>query len=517
MSDAFGRGITVTEMTAVGEPVDVRTHSAAAFVGRALRGPLNTPVRIGSFGEFSRRFGGTWGKSGLGPAVQQFFDNGGRRLYVVRVANGARGAMICLPAHNGVLVLSAVEPGTTETVRVSVDYDRIAAGDDEHFNLTVQRIAPGTSLVIDQEIHDRLSCREDSKRFVADVLNNSDLVRVRLPAPSGRPLATVGPEVGGGDAYILPAQRGTDGEDLSDYDLVGCAREQTGLFALNGIDALDFVYLPARGAHGDPGPTALMAAELYCRKRGAMLVVDPAADWSTVEDAVAGARKLGFSSPNMLSYFPRVLERGRASVSPRAAGGAVAGLLCRLGDRSGPWVDPDQPAFALNPALVPAVTVDASDEDRLVREGLNIIRTADGGRSRLRGSVTTARSAGREDLFTNLGVRRLCLHVTNTLGRATRWAVFQSGGPTLASEVRAQVHAFLAGLADQGAFANDDFYAQCDTSGPVDPRDPGRGITIIVSFVPAGAAEPVSLTLHQTVQGCRSSSTAFAPGRETCL
>ncbi|HUD97668.1 MAG TPA: hypothetical protein VMO24_08995, partial [Woeseiaceae bacterium] len=57
----------------------VGTESTAAFVGRALRGPLNTPVLLESFAEFRRRFGGTWHRSSLGPAVEQFFEHGGRR------------------------------------------------------------------------------------------------------------------------------------------------------------------------------------------------------------------------------------------------------------------------------------------------------------------------------------------------------------------------------------------------------------------------------------------------------
>ena len=114
MSDALDRGYTVTEMSPMDRPIDVPLESTAAFVGRALRGPLNTPVLVDSFAAFHRRFGGMWQRSSLGPAVQQFFDNGGRRLYIVRVANNARGAMICLPAVGGVLVLHALEPGSTE-------------------------------------------------------------------------------------------------------------------------------------------------------------------------------------------------------------------------------------------------------------------------------------------------------------------------------------------------------------------------------------------------------------------
>ena len=135
LSDVYDRGITVTEMAAMDDPVDVHPKSAAAFIGRALRGPINTPVLVRSLGDFGKRFGGVWPKSSLGPAVQQFFEHGGRRLYVVRVANGATRARVEIPTGEAPLVLTAVDPGSAETIRVSVDYDRLPPDDSEHFNL----------------------------------------------------------------------------------------------------------------------------------------------------------------------------------------------------------------------------------------------------------------------------------------------------------------------------------------------------------------------------------------------
>ena len=110
MSDSLDGGITVTEIAPMDQPIDVAPETTAAFVGRALRGPLNTPVLVHHFGEFRRRFGDSWARSSLGPAVHQFFEQGGENLYIVRVANNARGAMICLPASGSALVLLAFEP-----------------------------------------------------------------------------------------------------------------------------------------------------------------------------------------------------------------------------------------------------------------------------------------------------------------------------------------------------------------------------------------------------------------------
>jgi len=231
LSDAVDHGITVTEIAAMDQPIDVCPETTAAFVGRALRGPLNTAVLVGNFGEFRRRFGDVWGRSSLGPAVKQFFDHGGKRLYVIRVANNARGAMLCLPASGSALVLRSVEPGSTEFIRAAVDYDGVNDDNEDLFNLTLQRVNPSNSTVIDQEYFEKLSWDEESSAFVVDALLTSEMARVEHPYPVHRPerTAAVGPYE---STYIDHTQAGTDGAELSDYYLIGSRREHSGLFAL---------------------------------------------------------------------------------------------------------------------------------------------------------------------------------------------------------------------------------------------------------------------------------------------
>lgn len=511
MSDALDRGITVTEMAAMDEPVDVQLYSAAAFVGRALRGPLNTPVLVRSLSDFNKAFGGVWPKSSMGPAVQQFFEHGGQRLYVVRVANGAKSATLQLPTDGDPLRLSAVNPGSTETLRLSVDYDGLAADDTEHFNLTVQRLAPDGSLLVDQEIHNRLSCVEGSDRYVVNRLRDSSLVQLQGPVPGSRPRATIGPQVQRGVEYVQPTERGDDGDELSDYDLVGSATEKTGIFALDAMESFDLLYLPPTGRGRDIGLAATMAADLYCRRRGAMLIVDPPLEWSNVEAAIRGVSRLGLASPNMLSYFPRVIDREEPVSTSRAAGGALAGLICRFDDRTGPWCDPERVLFALRPRYQPAVAVDGKSAEELVHEGLNVLAALKNSRVILHGGVTLARQSPCQKQFTSLSVRRLALYIGNSVGRATRWAVFQPESERLAERLRRQVQAFLAGLHDEGAFENDRFDVQCHLMSPVDENAAVRRVTIVIGFLPAGQTDTLWLTLHQDIHGFRASTAAFAP------
>ena len=505
MSDAVGRGITVTEMAPMVQAVDVSPQTTAAFVGRTLRGPVDEPVLVRDLGEFRRRFGEVWARSSMGPAVRQFFEHGGQRLYIVRVTNNARGAMLCLPAGGSALVLRAVEPGSTESIRAAVDLDGIEDTDDDLFNLTLQRTDPATGQIIDQECYSRISVREDSGTFVAEALSTSMLARAERPYPKHRPDATQGRHAPFGDAYVAQAQAGADGGELSDYDLVGSRRKRTGLFSLQGVDRLDILYLPPPGKCRDLGPASLLAAELFCRERGAMLIVDPGLQWDTPARAVAGVRALGLTSANATCYFPRLCQRGDADRTPRAVGAALAGLLCKLDRNGGPWQRLDSGAIGFSRDLVVPGNVSEEETLLLSRHGINAIAAGDAGRARFAGSVTM--DPAREPQRADLAVRRLCLRVIDSIDRATRWAVFEPDRSRAADIVTAQVSAYLSALRGLSALEPGKVAVH---SGP------GRGITILVGFRPAGSGTAVSYTIQQTAAGCRVAPTAFAPVMEHC-
>jgi len=73
-------------------PSGVRTitgvaTSITAFIGRAMRGPVNKATTINSLGDFERIFGGLWLDSSLGYAVRDFYLNGGSQAIIVRLFN----------------------------------------------------------------------------------------------------------------------------------------------------------------------------------------------------------------------------------------------------------------------------------------------------------------------------------------------------------------------------------------------------------------------------------------------
>ncbi len=103
----------------------------ACFVGFAARGPLHTPVAVDCAEQYGHVFGddlalvrdaenGEMLHAHLGPAVRTFFANGGRRAWVIRVAEQARSNRfpvpgLCRPVFGGRLLpalLTAATPGS---------------------------------------------------------------------------------------------------------------------------------------------------------------------------------------------------------------------------------------------------------------------------------------------------------------------------------------------------------------------------------------------------------------------
>src|SRR5918992_3603673 len=78
-------GVYVEEIPSGVRPITGVATSITAFVGRALRGPVDDAVTITSYGDFERIYGGLWLESNLGYAVRDFYRHGGSMAIVVRV------------------------------------------------------------------------------------------------------------------------------------------------------------------------------------------------------------------------------------------------------------------------------------------------------------------------------------------------------------------------------------------------------------------------------------------------
>src|SRR5580765_8179741 len=112
MPEYLAPGVYVEETSFRAKSIEGVGTSTTAFVGPTRKGPVSStrrnaagnppasPELLTSFGDFVRTYGGlqdlplggTPQTNYLGHAVLNFFNEGGSRLYVARVANGATAA-----------------------------------------------------------------------------------------------------------------------------------------------------------------------------------------------------------------------------------------------------------------------------------------------------------------------------------------------------------------------------------------------------------------------------------------
>jgi uncharacterized protein len=461
-------GIQVQEEASAGQSIARAPTGVTAFIGRALRGPLNRPVVLRGYADYQRVFGGLWQPSTLSYAVEQYFESGGGTAVVVRVANGARPCTLDLPAGRYLLTLRAQAPGTREFLRAAVDYDGIGENETDRFNLVVQRVrAPGSEHIEDQEIYRRLSVDPASSRFVAVALAASQLVTLQGQVPPIRPDRVLSPGRGGLAGYVNSNADGDDGGPLTDYDIIGSSAEATGVFALGNAEAFNFLCIPPPSRDVDLGPSALLVANRYCRERRALLAVDPPAAWETASDALAGMRDWPLTSDSAFMYFPRVLgyDKLRGRFEAFAPSGAVAGMLARVDAQRPLWGVPTTDDSLLRPGLRPLCIISDAERLRLAAAGVNALQGIRPGNA-VRTTARTLAGSGATLDQRLLAARRLALFILSSLERGTRWMLFEPNEPALWRRGREQLGEFFAALEEEGAFSErasgDRWFVICD-------------------------------------------------------
>ena len=490
-------GIDVREDASDAQSIARAATGITAFVGRTLRGPLNRPVVLHGLADFRRTFGGLWQPSTLSYAVEQYFESGGADAIVVRVANGASPCTLSLPGPAGVLTLCAAAPGTREFLRAAVDYDGIGDNEPDRFNLVLQRVrAPGSEHIEDQEIYRRLTVDEASARYVADVLTESQLVRVSGAVPAVRPTETRADRGRSLAAYVSANPDGDDGGPLTDYDIIGSAARNTGVFALASVEHFNFLCIPPLTRDADIGPSALLVANRFCNDRRAMLIVDPPRDWDSPESALQGVRDWAFTSDSAVMYFPWLLAhdklRGRFEAFPPC--GAVAGMLSRGDSRRPVWATAAAADDAvLRPGMRSLCPVGPEDRDRLAAAGINVlhsVRPVHGAGHEARTMAGPGAASADWRLLAN---RRLALLILDSIERGTRWMLFERNGPALWARADRQLRGFFGALEEEGAFAErapgDRWFAICDerVNRPLE-RDRGT-VNLLFGFAAARAGQ----------------------------
>jgi phage tail sheath protein FI len=483
--------------------------SVTAFIGRTRRGPIDVPVPVRSFAEYSRLFGGLWQHSTLSYAVRLFFDNGGTDAVVVRVFNGDIAACtptLTLPTATGALILEAASPGSWgSALRVTIDDVAGDPDDARLFRLTIDELSAGGTVVTSEQFDD-VSPGPDDDSSVGLVLGQSALVRVRHPGPPNEV-----PEAG---AVTAVGTTDDDGVDITAAQVLGDPAAGTGLSALDPV-RVNMLCLPPPAPGLDVDTATWAAAARYCAPRATMLIVDaPAAgvaDGDDVSGAAAWVTALraavgGGAEGNVAAYFPRLTVAdplGGAVLEDVAPSGAVAGIIARTDADRGVWKAPAGRTAAISGVLGLSHAVTEDQSRHLTTLGLNCIRRFPSG-VLIWGARTLAGADPAGSDWRYVPVRRTALYIEESIRRGTSWVVFEPNGEPLWARVRLQVDAFMHELfrrgALQGAKAAEAYFVKCDAETTT-RSDIERGVlNFLVGFAPLKPAEFVILSFQHRLQ-----------------
>jgi phage tail sheath protein FI len=469
----------------------------------------------------------------LAYAVRGYYDNGGGRAYIVRIARQAdlelysykpestapqlaRPASVALGPFN-VKALDAGKKGNDTTLEVT------HAGDDG-FTVKVTQGSksetlgtPNKPLTVDSF--------KDMKSKLIEVEAMGDV------ATATRPSEGVFNLTGGADASstnVLALPLSGEIANVSPEEFVGDEAKRSGMGGLTTIDDVNMVAIPdlmagafRRESLNGSGSTEVLniteedkkrilaiQSELisYCERMGdRMAVIDavPGLNPQEVRDMVRWA-PFSCDHGQAALYYPWIrvndkLHKGEQKFVPPC--GHVMGVWARVGVERGVHKAP------ANEGLFGAVGLECmvtkGEQEILNPDGINCIRAFPNTGIRIWGARTLATVGNPSWKYVN--VRRLFNYLEKSMERGLQWVVFEPNDHDLWGRVRRNLSAFLFTEWKEGKLfgqtPDEAFYVKCDSeTNPQEMIDLGR-LYVEIGVNPVKPAEFVIVRIGQWAGG----------------
>jgi phage tail sheath protein FI len=472
-------------------PSGVRTitgvaTSIALFMGWAPRGPVDRGVRLTSFADFERTYGGLDSRSLLGYSVRHFFSNGGADAYVVRIHDNATTATTAI----GDIDISASSPGDWPAdyrVRATARAD-----DPTRFRIDVLH-TPSNEAVV--ESFESLSMVEGDPRHVEAVINGRSAFIVvdatSETTPPGMPVTVE-----------LNATAGSVGNVIGPDDAAFQSAVLDSFEDPNAVARIDLVNIVCVSGLTDDGTISDLQA--LCAGRRAFLIVD-AAEGETVGNMPGTLASItGNGAQNSALYYPWVrasdpLQENALRSFPPC--GFVAGIYARTDAARGVWKAPAGSEAAITGAVGLDLAMNDRENGQLNPRGINCLRTLPVYGNVVWGARTLHGDNDRASEWKYVPVRRMALFIEESLYRGTQWVVFEPNDEPLWAQIRLNVGAFMQNLFRQGAFQGrtprEAYFVKCDRETTTQ-NDIDLGIVNIhVGFAPLKPAEFVVIRIQQ--------------------
>jgi uncharacterized protein len=483
MPESLFPGVYVEEINAGPHPIEGVSTSTAAFLGETQRGPIRPRLICGP-AEYARWFGGAFSTEKYLPhAVNGFFENGGKRVFICRLVGKASATA---QAAFGDFAVRAIGPGSWGNRIFARVEDSTAVNSDGSSVGFRLRVAYWDA---DTAVFDPFTEEGRSKVPQPTLLEDFDDLVVDEASPNfygkrmpfidlGKGQTNQGPETSAlcvlvrsaaADLAAPPSGAGQvlsggadDASPLGREDYVGSAAgsryEGQGLAALelDRCRAVALVYAP--NASND------VAAEIvhHCEtKRFRFAAIDVAQGMSNGSDLDPRAA-IPADTSYAAFYYPWIAVSDPATGSRQFVppGGHILGVYARCDAERGVFKAPANEVLHgvtdLEYEIAPTM------QDELNAKGVNVIR-----RFPRRGiRVWGGRTLSSDPLWKYVNVRRLFIFIEASLYEGVQWVVFEPNDDRLWARVKAEISHFLRAQWQLGALSGrteqDAFFVACD-------------------------------------------------------
>jgi len=497
MAEYLSPGVYVEEYDNSPRSIEGVGTSTAGFVGLAEKGPLQgAPLLVTNMRSFQQQFGGFLSEFEYGEyrylanSVEQFFDNGGTRCFVMRVA--PKDAK-CASAKMGLLEVKASSPGTwgnrvkitlttnkkrklqlmekTESGFIAKSVDGFREGDLVEFEGTFTKIKtifereivfeddipdsavdagiiPKALLYLvtmdmsvrfgdDVENYTELSLNTQSPRYIGSKLSTSELVEVTVGQQkvAANPVSDIlGDDLTDGVFFL---EGGSDGS-ISKVDAGTFIGEDGGPGKRTGLQV--FVENNIVSMMAIPGvtiPEVVVALVGHCENlKSRFAVLDMPKEMYKTADLIGYRQMVDSTYCAMYHPWIQVFDRSSSKADFVPPSGAVMGVYSRTDiDRGVHKAPANEVVFCTGLS----VNYTKDEQDILNPEGINLIRQLPGQGIRIWG----ARTASSNSAFKYVNVRRLFIYVEESIKANTNWVVFEPNDMTLWQRVSLTISGFL--------------------------------------------------------------------------
>jgi uncharacterized protein len=476
MPEYLAPGVFIEEIERGPRPIEGVPTSTAAFIGEAERGPTK-PRAITSYGDYKRWFGDVFGNRDryLPYAVNGFFENGGRRMFVCRVVGeeattaGREAGEFRVEAVGagawGNRIWVSIAASSTKTTKdnqvIPVGF-RVRAAYWSQFPEGFEPFDPFDTAnraklprpVVTEDFDDLVATASSPDFYAKRLAGNSALINLVGPDDSSPDLV---------DGGMLE-----DGEDdptelnAADFrgDKAGNRQSEQGLAALE-LDPYREVALVHAPFHGPDQDNISRDIITHCEnQRFRFAVIDSGPNEGDV--ALIDPRTTLTDTTYAAFYYPwtRISDPQTGALKLVPPGGYALGIYARTDTERGVFKAP------ANEIVRGAVDLRYDINERLQEtlnpRGVNAIRSFPGRGIRVWGARTLSSNA----LWRYVSVRRLFIFLERSIYEGTQWVVFEPNDERLWARVKDTLRIFLRAQWRNGALfgktEEEAFFITCD-------------------------------------------------------